>query len=391
MKALDVPTTTAPQTRASVAEWNGAEPVWIPAARAAALWPVWSVVAAAGIPGGPLATPWLHGILALSIVFALMVAWVHRTPLSVALTRFFPSVIGMGLMGELLANALTDMGRGSGIASLNDAGRAIATWLIAIALYEIAPMIAAASRVSGTEHRARSLDVVAHALFLATAALAYAWRPGAHGWFVSPWMAAVIAAPLAVARCGAPRDAHLPERLARPGVMWGLAILAWGMLALLVLGDVHAIVDTARRTWRYGTDPLEGTLWMLPAMACALSLLSAITLSMRAGRARALRTGIVHDVGDGGITLEGEGEAEPTWVAIEQGPLPEKGARVTLLGARERPADVGPFRDGAPRLRARRVWVGARAELSRSLAQRAAVWLVAAAVSGLGVWLRAIV
>lgn len=387
VKALDVPMTMAPPKKAPVAGWDGTEPVWIPAARAAVLWPIWSLVALLGVPGGPLAVPWLHGILALSIVLGLMVAWTHRATPAIALGRWLPSIVGMGLMGELLANALTDMGRGRGIADLNDAGRALATWLVCVAVYEVAPIVAAASRVSAREHRPRSLDVAAHGLFLAIAALAYAWRPSLHGWFVSPWMAATIAAPLAVVRCGPRRDAHLP-RLARPGVVWMLALVAWAMLALCFAGDLGAIGERARATWRYGTDPLEGMLWALPALACVLSMTAAGSLLFRARGARRARMGVVHEVGDGGVTLERDGVVDPTWVAIESGPLPPKGARITLLGVRERAPDAGPFRDGAPRLSARRAWIGARDELARALAQRAAVWLVSAALGALGVWLQ---
>jgi hypothetical protein len=98
-------------------------------------------------------------------------------------------------------------------------------------------------------------------------------------------------------------------------------------------------------------------------------------------------TGVVVAVGDKGITLE-RGTDEPQQVAIEMGPLPPEGATVTLLGARRQPPDVGPFRDGAPLLRARRAWVGAPDALARALTHRAAGWFVWAAACELGIWLR---
>src|SRR5690606_12714612 len=129
-------------------------------------------------------------------------------------------------------------------------------------------------------------------------------------------------------------------------------------------------------------------LWALPLLSAALSLVAAAQLFALARSVRRAPSGVVTGTGDGGVTLELPGEEEPTWVAIESGATPAQGATVTLLGVRERSADVGPFRDGAPRLSARRAWDGPPARLARALAHRAALWLAWAAASALGLWLR---
>lgn len=388
VKAMDVPVTAAP-ARASNARWDGFESPWARAAWAAAPWPLWSLIAVVAVPGGALTPRWLHGVLAVSMVLALMVVWAHR-PSTLGITRWLPSILGTGLMGELLANALTDMGQRSALSTLNDAARALLTWLVCAGIYEVAPMLAAASRSSASEHRMRSLDLGAHALFAALAIGAYAWPPSFHGWFVSPWIAAWIAAPLAAARCGPRRPAELPGAPSRAGAVWGLAAVAWAMCAILFFGGMRSQIDAGRHVWRYGTDALEGTLWVLPALSLVLSLAAALTSLARSIHVRRALTGVVSGLGDGGLTLGRDGEDEPTWVAIEGGALPPEGAHVTLLGVRERPADVGPFRDGAPRLSARRAWVGTPDRLARALAQRGAGWLVWAAASAIGIWLRVI-
>lgn len=393
VKVLDVPIQSSPAAgarvdRASALHWDGTESAWVKAAFAAAPWPLWSAVAAIGIPGGDSAPAWLHGGLALSIVLGAMVAWTHRPPAAILTARWLPTILGTGLMAELLANALTDMGREPALSSLADFGRALSIWLICAGIYEVAPMLAAASRVSAREHRVRSLDVGAHAIFVAMAVGAYVWEPSWNGWYVSPWTAAIVALPLTVVRCGPPKSASLPQPLPRERALWGLAIVAWLVFGLFLIGDFDTLADTAHRTWRRGADPREGALWTLPALSIVLSLLAAAHLLFRASRARRALTGTVTSIGDDGLTLERSGEKEPTWVAIESGPMPAEGAIVTLLGVRERAPDAGPFRDGAPRLSARLAWSGPPNLLARALTHRAAGWLVWAAASELGLWLR---
>ena len=368
--------------------WDGTESPWVVAAKAAAPWPLWSLAFALGAPG---TTRWLHGVLALSLVFGVMVVWVHRPPLRVALTRWLPTVLGTGLMGELLANALTDLGRAGGLSEVSDLARAIFTALVCVCIYEVAPTLAAASRVSPREHRARALDAAAYIAFGLCVWAAYAWEPTSNGgWYLSPWVAALIALPLATVRSGPRRAASLPGPLARQGIMTGLALVAWLVFGAMFFGVLPELGDSARRTWRWGTDPLEGALWALPALSLVLSLVASASLLSRALRARHTPSGRVTSLGDGGLTLERAGEEEPAWVAIEGDALPPEGALVTLLGVRVRPADAGPFRDGAPTMRARRAWLGTPDELASALKHRAAGWLVWAAVCALGLWLRTI-
>ena len=68
--------------------------------------------------------------------------------------------------------------------------------------------------------------------------------------------------------------------------------------------------------------------------------------------------------------------------------LKSGGASVTRVGARVEPPGGGPFRDGAVQLRASRAWVGPPDALARALRQRAAGWLLYAAVAAAGVLLR---
>lgn len=393
MKALaDVPIESSPAPvraeRSLAAAWDGTESPWVVAAKAAAPWPLWSLAFALGAPG---ATPWLHGVLALSVVFGVMVVWVHRPPMRAALTKWLPSVLGTGLMGELLANALTDMGREAGLSEVSDASRAIVTALVCVCIYEVAPTIAAASRVSPREHRTRALDVGAYTAFALCVGAAYAWEPTSNGgWYLSPWIAALIALPLAAVRSGARSPATLPGLLARQGIMAALALVIWLVVGAMFFGVLPELSDSARRAWRWGTDPLEGALWALPALSLVLSVIAAARLFWRGLAARHTPSGRVTSLGDGGFTLERAGEEEPAWVAIEGEALPPEGAVVTLLGVRVRPADAGPFRDGAPTMRARRAWLGTPDELASALQHRAAGWVVWAAVSALGLWLRAL-
>ncbi|HEY8432579.1 MAG TPA: hypothetical protein VIL20_29615, partial [Sandaracinaceae bacterium] len=168
VKVLHVPiesSSAAPLRAASASRWDGSEPVWVKAAWAAAPWPLWSVVAALGVPGGR-SPAWLQGGLALAIVLGAMVAWAHRPPPAVLAARWLPTILGTGLLAELLANALTDVGRSPGLSALDDGARALSVWLICVGIYEVTPVLASASRIAIREDRARSLDVVAHALFL---------------------------------------------------------------------------------------------------------------------------------------------------------------------------------------------------------------------------------
>ena len=378
--ALEVGMRVALRPKARTASWDGTESPWVSAARAAAPWPIWSLIALAAAR----AAPWSGGVLGLAFAFGLMVAWLHRPPARRTLRWLLP-VLGTGLMGELLTGALTDMGRTTGLAERSDATRALVTWLVCIGTYEVAPMLAAASRVSADEARSRSLDWVVYPLSLAVAAAAYVWGPRASGWMVSPWIAFALFAPLTAVRCGPRREAHLPAN--RSGAPWGLALVTWGLVAILVFGEPR-LLRAATHVWRHGVEPAEGVLWAFPAVSLALSLVAAAILLWRALRARRAASGIVVEVGDGGLTLEGPGSDEPSWVAIESGPLPARGQAVTLLGIRARPADAGPFRDGALRSSARRAWTGTPVQLSRTLARRAAEWMIWAAVSSAGVWLR---
>lgn len=380
----------SPKLDVSRASWAGVESPWVLAATGAALWPLWSLIVWLSTPGAtrPVLGSSL-GVFALTAIFALMVAWIHR-PEGRVLGRWIVAALGTGVMGELLAHAMSDMGTGGGIASLRPAGRALAVFGICLVIYEIGPIVAASVRVSREERRRGVADVLAYAVFLGLAALSYESAPrvggdsGATLWHLSPWMAAVIALPLGAARAGGPRDARLPAAPAREGLLFGVALLAWAMTFAVLVADADAI-ERALRAMRWGTSPRAGIAWLWPALSTALSLGAAIALGARALLVRHAPHGRASGLGDGGLTLERPADATPVWVALDDGALPPEGAAVTLLGVARRAPDAGPFRDGVPQWRARRVWIGEPRALSRALARRAAGWLIAAAASLVGV------
>lgn len=387
--ALDTTPTSAPALpRRSSRSWEGIESSWVMAARAAAPWPLWSLLAVLAMPGASHVPAFMHGVLALSAVLATMV-WVSHRPNPRALGRWTAAVLGTGLMGELLANALTDMGREAGLATLEDPARGIAVWVLCVAVYEVAPIVATSSRLTRTEQRPRSLDVVAHLTFVLLAAAAYAFDPSLRGdasalWRLSPWMAVAIALPFAAARCGPDRDATLPSSPPVGASLWPLVPIAWGLLIAMIAGEWSQL---SRAVWelRWGATPLEGVLLVMPAVSLVFSAAAAAVLLARAWLVRRAPRGTVADIGQGGVTIEREGIEEPSWVAVESGPLPERGAVVTLLGARLSSPDAGPFRDGVHRWLARRVWLGSPKELARVLTHRAAAWLGWAALCAMGI------
>ncbi|HJL16573.1 MAG TPA: hypothetical protein RMH99_13000 [Sandaracinaceae bacterium LLY-WYZ-13_1] len=389
--AMDSGSLSAPADAGRTRPFSAVESPWVLAAVAAAPWPAWVAVAAVGVPGGPLDVRWLHGVGALALIFAAMVGWTHR-PSTRRLARFVPAVLGTGLMGELLANALTDLGRGVGLAGLEDGPRALTTALACVAVYEVGPIVAATARLSRDEPRHRVLDAVAYALFLGLAAGAWAWEPVARAraaeslWTLSPWMAVALAAPLAAAR-SAHREARLPTPRGRGGALGALAALGWLLVGALGVAGAERLA-TGVHDLRWGATPFEGLRLWLPALSIVLSLAAAASLLVRAFAARRAPGGLVTGRGDDGLTLESEGTEAPVWVAVDDGELPEEGVAITLLGASTDPAAVGPFRDGATRWRARRVWRGAPAALSRTLRHRAAGWAIWAALSAGGLlWL----
>ncbi len=366
--------------------WRGQESPWVLAARAAAPWPLWWGIALLGVPGAAHVPALSHGILALAVVLALMGLWTHRPTVRSGL-KWVAAVLGTGLLGELLANALTDMGRAPGMGAMSDGARALTLWLICVGVYEVAPILAATSRVARTERRALPLDVAAHAGFALAALGAYAYEPTwGTSWFVSPWLAVAIALPLAAARSGPEREAPLPAPHPRGGLLLGLGGLAWAALFLVAVARA-GVIRGAVHEMRWGTDPVDGVLLALPAISLVLSLTAAVALLLRAHRVRRSAHGTIADHGDRGLLLDLGGQ-EPTSVAIDQGALPEVGATVTLIGAGAEPPGVGPFRDGAPQLRARRAFIGAPDALARALRQRAAGWALVASLGALGVLLR---
>lgn len=372
-----------PRTSARARGWDGTESPWLVAAWAAAPWPLWALVAWVGTPGGAMVPSWIHGPLALSIVLAAMVIWAQR-PSWRQVGRWVPSILGTGLMAELLADALTDMGRSGGIAGLDDPARAIATWTICVAIYEVAPIVAASSRITRSERRIWSLDLIAHAGFVGAALLTYRYDP-IHGelWRMSPWLAAAITLPLAAARCGPVRPARLPDTQVRGAVLWGLAAVAWALAIAMTAASTRAI-EGSLHDMRWGVSPIEGVLLALPATSALLSLGAAGWLVARALGVRRAPRGVVARVGDRSLTLEVEGAEEPLTVALDEGEIPDEGQTVTLLGATRRRTEAGPFRDGVPSWRARRAWVGAPGSMAEGLTQRAAAWTAWAGLSAIG-------
>lgn len=374
---LTAPAPSVPAPRV----WDGRESAWLQAAWAAAPWPLWALVAFVGVPGGALVPPWIHGPLALSVMLAAMVVWVHR-PSWRSVGRWVPSIVGTGLMAELLASALTDMGDAEGFAALTDPARGLATWLVAVTIYEVSPIVAASSRVSPAERRERALDVLAHAVFVLLAALAYRFDP-VHGdlWKMSPWIAGAIALPLAAARCGPIKAASAPSGQPRGGVFWGLALIAWGLAAAMAIASADALRDSMY-TMRWGVPAATGVLLLLPTLSGVLALAAAISRLRRATQLRGAPSGIVTDRGERTVTLSVDGTEDPIVVTLE-GALPEEGATVTLLGALRGAPDGGPFRD-ASSWRARRAWPGRPAPLARGLVQSAGAWVAWAGLSAVG-------
>ncbi|MEZ4336100.1 MAG: hypothetical protein R3B82_05685 [Sandaracinaceae bacterium] len=380
------PQAGAARTAVSPAVWRGHESPWVLAARAAAPWPIWWGLAIVGVPGASFVPALSHGILALALVLALMGLWTHR-PNGRSGLKWLTAVVGTGLIGELLANALTDMGRSPGLGAASDGARGLTVWLIGVAVYELAPVLAATSRVARTERRSLPLDVVAHLGFLLAGLGAFAWEPTwGTAWYVSPWLAVAVALPLAAARSGPEREAELPAPHPRGGLLFGLGGLAWVALILVAVARAR-VIRGSFHDMRWGVDPVDGVLLALPAVSVVLSLFAAAALLVRARRVQKSAHGTIVDHGDRALLLGLDGR-EPTSVAIDQGPLPEIGATVTLIGAGTEPPGVGPFRDGAPQLRARRAWVGAPDALARAFRQRAAGWLLMSAFGALGVILR---
>lgn len=369
--------------------WDGAESPWVLAAVAAAPWPIWSLVARTGVPGPDHVPPWAHGVFSLSAVLALMVVWTHR-PDGYRTRRWLSAILGTGLMGELFVNAVTNMGRGTGFSSVEGPVRALGVGLLCVAIYEVAPIVAAAVRLSRSEQRYATLDGIAYASFVALAVAAWVWQPiarpleSASLWRLSPWMAAAIALPWTAARC-APRRALLPRPSPRGGALGGLALVGW----LLVGGFAVARAEELQasiRGLRWGVSPPEGLLLVFPLLSLGFSMVAAALLLAWSWQVRSAPHGTVGGVGgEEGLTLTRDGEKDPIWVVVEEGPIPPEGSRVTLLGAEGRAPHLGPFRDGASRWCARRAWPGDSKDLARSLRQRAAAWIAWSAVSGLGV------
>lgn len=366
--------------------WRGQESPWVLAARAAAPWPLWWGLALLGVPGASFVPALSHGIFALALVLALMGLWTHR-PSGRSGLKWLTAVLGTGLIGELLANALTDMGREPGLGAMSDGARGLSVWLICAAVYELAPVLAATSRVARSERRSLPLDLTAHLGFVLAAIGAWAWEPTwGTAWFVSPWLAAAVALPLAAARSGPEREADLPRPHPRGGLLLGLGGLAWAALILVGVARTRVIRGSFHEM-RWGVDPVDGVLLALPTVSLVLSLLAAAALFWRARQVRRTAHGTIADHGDRGLLLD-LGDQAPTSVVIDQGPLPEVGATVTLIGAGVEPPGAGPFRDGAPQLRARRAWIGAPEALARAFRQRATGWLLVAAFGAFGVLLR---
>ncbi|MEC7518419.1 MAG: hypothetical protein VYE22_01070 [Myxococcota bacterium] len=387
------PVETAPPRRAA---WTGAESPALGAARALAPWPVWALILALGVPGALHLGRLVHGPFALALVLGLMVLWTHR-PARRSAARWLAAVLGSGLMAELLANAVTDMGRARGFGGLDDAGRAIGVMVGCVAIYEVAPILAATSGITREERRWIGLDLVAYPLFALAALACFAWAPYRDpgmlyapppeslplAWKASPWMAALIALPFAAARCGPTRALRIPPPSARGATPWLLAAMAWAAAIGFGLAERDAL-DDALWAMRRGASPAGGALLLLPALSALSALGAAGWLLSRAAVVRHAPSGVARASADGGLTLERDGVEEPTHVAMDRGAQPAEGAAVTLLGARRDPPEIGPFRDGAPRLRAERAWPGPRQALSRSLTQRAGWWTAGAALGALG-------
>ena len=184
------------------------------------------------------------------------------------------------------------------------------------------------------------------------------------------------------ARCGAPGCLPPCSRRSGSACPW-VAGIAWAVVLLLVVARGDAI-HASLHAMRWGIEPLAGVLLAQAGVALVLCVVAAAALCARARSVRAAPHGTVVEIGDGGVVVELVGE-DPQSIALDGGARPERAAIVTLIGVRRRSPDGGPFRDGAPQLRARFAWVGRPQDLSRTLTYRAAGLLSWSAVCAAGV------
>ncbi|MGE0787290.1 MAG: hypothetical protein AB7S26_16580 [Sandaracinaceae bacterium] len=372
-------------TRSRVPTWDGSLSVWVAAARAAAPWPAWALLAMFAMPGEH-ASPWLGGPFALSMLVAAMVLVAHRPPRRAA-WRWISATLGTGLLLEIASVAVTDMGRREGLAGLAEPARMLSTWLAAVAVYEVAPIVAASSRVSAHEHRSRSLDVVAHAGFVLLALASRMAPTYGELWAGSPWLGAFVAAPLAAARCGQLGTLNAAVPRVRAPVPWMLAAIVWGIAIVVAIGSRGAIAESLHGM-RWGLTPSRAVMLASSSLAILLSLATAAWFAWRGMQVRGAPSGKVASKDERTLTLDLDDGDEPVRIklgdALDTGDYPAVGARVTLLGTTKDRAGKGPFRDGRDAWRAHGAWGGAPDELSRTLWQRAGEWTAWAGSSAIG-------
>ena len=355
-------------------------------AAAAAPWPLWSAIVVLGVPGSLSPSPLLHGVLALCTVLALMVIYTHR-PSVRSSTRWLFALVGTGLIGELLANAVTDMGQRVVLGEAQDGVRAIAMWLACVAAYEVAPIVAASSRIMRSEPRFRAADVGVHLLFLVAAFGTYHYRPTwGTSWVVSPWWVLALVLPLAAARSGPTRPARLPQPNPRGGVLAGAAVIVWVLLAVLVVGSRDSI-GRSLHEMRWGLDAADGALLALPVASILASLAAAAALLLRAHRVRGASAAEIIETSDGGFAVQ-FGDRGAASIELDGSDGLQVGGTVTVLGSERQARDAGPFRDGLPHVPARNMFSGRPAALARALTHRAAGWMIWAAAGGVGLLLR---
>ncbi|MGF1469200.1 MAG: hypothetical protein ACFCGT_24000 [Sandaracinaceae bacterium] len=220
----------------------------------------------------------LVGPLAFALALAALVLGVHRPALGPAL-RWMSAVVGAGLTGELLAAGGADLVDPAALGS--PALRALSVVLAGSVLYELAPLVAASSRIMAAEWRSASLDLTAYSLLLGLAGLAAA-TPAPRAdlgpeaglqWVVSPAMATAALLPLAATRCG-PRPSIAPARPPRVSARgpWVVALLGWTVVALVAGRLGPRLAGVLPAWWRRGLPVADGVLVALLATSLLLCL-----------------------------------------------------------------------------------------------------------------------
>jgi hypothetical protein len=308
----------------------------------------------------------------LSLAFLGMALVAHHPGWRVFAVRWAPRAVGVGLLLELLADGalrhLPTLVDGPPLA------RAALVVSLGVFLYEGVPTLA----VTRPPPRDRRLDALAYAGIAILAALA-AWDTPLRGQVFTPYLAAALLMPFAVARCGegASTSTVRGGRTAAIG-MAGLAVIVG---AALVAAHRPVLEAHLRHLARHGATPVEA-LGLGGTLSTLLGTLGgALGLRLASARARALPTATVLETRADGVLLSVGGREDPVSVRFDRRlPLPAVEQVVVVEGARDAARDAGPYRRGHGWIAAG--WAaGTAEELAASRTTRGWLWLAGAGVA----------